>query len=69
MKAAHTWMEYQYRYVNANENNKMWLRDDERIFQLSNGKFTITVDEVGTDAVYDSFVDAEVMIAQVRNDN
>lgn len=62
----HTWMEYQYRIANANDNGKMWMRDDHRIHQLSNGAFVTADDSGWHDDIYNTFEEAEKAFS---NDN
>lgn len=60
MKAVHSWMEYQYKFANANDNCKMWMKNDQRIHQLSNGAY-MTADDAGwrEDKFFDTFEEAE----------
>lgn len=69
MKQPHSWMEYQYRFVSDNDNNKMWMRDTDRIYQTSNNKFFIAVDDTWYGELHDSFDAASQIIDQVKNDN
>ncbi len=55
--------------MSDNDNNKMWMRDTDRIYQTSNNKFFIAVDEAWYGELYDSFDAASKMIDQVKNDN
>ena len=69
MKQPHSWMEYQYRFTSDNDNNKMWMRDTDRIYQTSNNKYFIAVDKTWYGELHDSFDSAQKMIEQVKNDN
>ena len=70
MKAQpHSWMQYYYRFNNANDNNKMWIRDDQRIHQQNDGTFITANSTVWHDAVYNSFAEAEKFLDQLGNDN
>jgi hypothetical protein len=51
-------MEYQYRYQGDNDNNKMWINDSERIYQLSNGKFSVIISDTSVEELFDTFEDA-----------
>ncbi len=62
-------MEYQYRFTGSNDNNKMWIRDNDRIYQTSNNRYFIAVDDTWYEGLHDSFDDAQRMINQVKNDN
>jgi hypothetical protein len=63
MKAVHSWMEYQYRFANANDNCKMWIRDEHRIYELSNGSY-VTADNAGwRDEMFKTFEEAEKAFA------
>ena len=55
MKQQHTWMEYQYRFVGSNDNNKMWIRDNQRIHQASNGAYCCVVNDKWSNFEYNSF--------------
>lgn len=69
MKQPHSWMEYQYRFASDNDNNRMWMRDTDRIYQTSNNRYFIAVDETWYEGLYDSFDAASKMVDQVKNDN
>jgi hypothetical protein len=69
MKQPHSWMEYQYRFVSDNDNNRMWMRDTDRIYQTSNNRYFIAIDENWYEDLYDSFDEAKKMVDQVKNDN
>mgnify|MGYP000600804135 CR=1 FL=1 len=69
MKQPHSWMEYQYRFTSDNDNNKMWVRDTDRIYQTSNNKFFVAVDETWYDALHDTFDDAQTFLNGPKNDN
>lgn len=69
MKQPHSWMEYQYRFSGNNDNNKMWIRDTDRIYQTSNNRYFISVDDTWYEGLYETFDEANEMITQVRNDN
>ena len=58
MRQQHTWVEYQYRYQGDNDNNKMWINDSERIYQLSNGKFSVIIADTNVEELFDTFDDA-----------
>lgn len=62
----HTWMEYQWRFRSANDNNKMWVRDDERIHQVSNGSYIIALGDIWYDDVFSSFEDAVKMFDETK---
>lgn len=59
-------MEYQWRFKGANDNNKMWVRDDERIHQMSNGSFSIAFGDVWYDDVFNTFEDAVKMFDESK---
>ena len=56
---SHTWMPYQYRFAGANDNNKMWMRDDQRVHQLSNGSYVTANSTTWHDIPYNSFEEAQ----------
>lgn len=68
MKAIHSWSEYQYRFVSTNDNNKMWMRDDENIYQLSNGMFKASLNGEWFIDSFNSFKEAQSVLEE-ENDN
>lgn len=64
----HSWMTYQYRFAGANDNNKMWMRDDERIHQLSNGAFVVAIADQWHGDVYNTFEEAQAFLDKSAND-
>lgn len=66
MNQPHSWMEYQWRFKSANDNNKMWIRDDERIHQTSNGSFIIAFGDIWYDDVFNTFEEAVKMFDETK---
>ena len=69
MKAVHSWTEYQYSFSNANDNNKMWMRNDEQIYQLSNGMFGAGINGEWFIDSFNSFEEAQSVLIEEQNDN
>ncbi len=64
----HSWMEYQYRIAGANDNHKMWIRDDERIHQVANGGFIPSIQDEWFDNCFNTFEEASKFLDEVSND-
>jgi hypothetical protein len=69
MKAQpHSWMEYQYRFAGANDNYKMWVRDDERIHQVANGAFVPSIQDQWFEQSFNTFEEAQKFLDMFAND-
>ena len=69
MQQPHTWMEYQYRFAGDNDNKKMWIKDEYRIFQIANGSYYASFLEEPFDGYYNNFKEAEAVVNKFENDN
>jgi hypothetical protein len=65
----HTWIEYQYHIKGDNDNKKMWIKDEYRIFQNANGGYFASVLNEYFDENYNTFKEAEEAINKFENDN
>ena len=67
----HSWMEYQYRFANsaANDNYRMWIRDDERIHQVANGSYIVAIGSEWIDGHFSSFKEAESILEDEYEDS
>jgi hypothetical protein len=63
-------MEYQYRFANsaANDNYRMWIRDDERIHQIANGSYIVAIGSEWIDGHFNSFKEAESILEDENED-
>jgi hypothetical protein len=59
-------MEYQYRFANsaANDNYRMWVRDDERIHQIANGSYIVAINGDYLVDHFETFQQAEQYLEQ-----
>ena len=67
----HSWMEYQYRFANsaANDNYRMWIRDDERIHQVANGSYIVAIGKEWIDGHFETFQEAEAILKDEYEDS
>lgn len=65
----HSWMEYQYRMAGANDNHKMWIRDNERIHHCANGSYIAAIEGDWLDEGFSSFEEAQKFLDEQGNDN
>lgn len=66
-KQPHSWMEYQYRISGSNDNNKMWIRDSERIHQASNGAYCYVINGEWSNFQYNSFEETKKAVDSIRS--
>lgn len=69
MRQPHSWMEYQYRISGANDNHKMWIKDEFRIHQIANGSYYAVQNSDQLDGYYDTFEEAKEGVNKYENDN
>jgi hypothetical protein len=69
MRQTHSWYEYQYRFSGDNDNNRMWIRDSDRIHQVSNGNFLAVINNEWFIDSFNSFEEAQAAIDEETNDN
>lgn len=70
MRQPHSWMEYRYRFASANNDNyKMWIRDEFRIYQIANGSYFAAFNTEPFDGYFNTFEEAKTVIDNFENDN
>ena len=64
----HSWKEYQWRFANDNKKpRRMWVRDDDRIFEVDDNIFQTANNTHWHDSHYNSFEDAEKILEAANN--
>lgn len=59
----HSWKEYQWRFANDNKQpRRMWVRDDDRIFEVDDNMFQTANNTHWHDGQYNTFAEAEKML-------